>query len=196
MPATAESAARRGLLRCDRRPARGQRNANGIANAFLQQHAQGCARSDNAFRAHASFGQAEVQGIIAARSQRAININQVLHSADFGAQNDLIAAQSVFLRQAGGIQRAHHHGFHGHFARVFRLSQQRILVHHARQQRLVERSPVHADTNRLLVLDRDLDHGAEVVVVFRPMLTLPGLMRYLASARAQSGYFLSRMCPL
>ena len=31
---------------------------------------------------------------------------------------------------------------------------------------------------------------------FLPIETLPGLMRYFASALAQSGYFLSRMCPL
>ena len=31
---------------------------------------------------------------------------------------------------------------------------------------------------------------------FLPMLTLPGLMRYLESARAHSGYFRSRMWPL
>ena len=30
----------------------------------------------------------------------------------------------------------------------------------------------------------------------RPMLTLPGLILYFARARAQSGYFLSRICPL
>ena len=33
------------------------------------------------------------------------------------------------------------------------------------QKRLIERSPVHADPNRLLVLHRDLDHRPEVVVV-------------------------------
>ena len=33
------------------------------------------------------------------------------------------------------------------------------------EQCLVQRSPVHADTHRLLVLDRNLDHGAEIVVV-------------------------------
>jgi len=32
--------------------------------------------------------------------------------------------------------------------------------------------------------------------VLRPMSELPGLMRYLARARAQSGYFLRRMWPL
>jgi hypothetical protein len=32
--------------------------------------------------------------------------------------------------------------------------------------------------------------------VLRPISELPGLMRYLASARAHSGYFFSRMWPL
>ncbi len=41
----------------------------------------------------------------------------------------------------------------------------RVLVHHARQQRLVQRAPVHADPHRLLVFDGALHHGAEVVVV-------------------------------
>ena len=31
---------------------------------------------------------------------------------------------------------------------------------------------------------------------FLPMFTLPGLIRYFASARAHSGYFFSRMWPL
>ena len=108
-----------------------ERDADGVADAFLQQHAQRGARCHDAFGAHAGFGEPEVQRIIAARRQRAVDVNQVLHSADFGAENNLIGPQSVFLRQAGGIQRAHYHGFHGDFARVLGFGQQRILVHHA-----------------------------------------------------------------
>ena len=40
-----------------------------------------------------------------------------------------------------------------------------VLVHHLGEQRLVERAPVDADADGLLVLDGDFDHGAEVVVV-------------------------------
>ena len=54
---------------------------------------------DDAFRAHAGFGQSQMQRIIAARGQRAVDIDQVLHAADFGAEDDLVVAQAVLLRQ-------------------------------------------------------------------------------------------------
>jgi hypothetical protein len=39
-----------------------------------------------------------------------------------------------------------------------------VVIHHLGQQGLIERSPVHADPNRLSVLQRDLDDRAEVLV--------------------------------
>ncbi len=100
-----------------------ERNANRIADAFLQNHAHGGGGCHHAFRAHAGFGQSEMQRIVAARGQRAIDVDQILHAADFRAENNLVGAQAVFFRQRGGVQRAHHHRFHGHFAGVFRLGQ-------------------------------------------------------------------------
>ena len=141
-----------------------ERNSNRVADAFLQHYTHRGAGGDYALCSHARFGQAKMQRILAARGQRAINVDQILHAADLRAQNDLVGAQAELLRQVGGIQRAHDHRFHGYFARVFRLVQARILVHHAGEQRLVERSPVHADAHRLLILHRDFDHGAEIGV--------------------------------
>ena len=46
---------------------------------------------------------------------------QILHSADFCAQNDLVGAQPILLRQFRRVQRADHHRLHGHFARIFRF---------------------------------------------------------------------------
>ena len=105
-----------------------------------------------------------MQRIAAARRQRAVNVDQILYAADLRAQNDLVRPQPELFGQLRRIQRAHHHRFHGHFARVFRIGEARILVHHAGQQHLVERSPVHADAHRLLILHRDFDHGAEIRV--------------------------------
>ena len=141
-----------------------QRNANRVADAFLQQHAHRGARCHHALRAHPGFRESKMQRIFAACGQRAIDINQILHAADLRAENDLVGAQAELLRQLRRIQRAHHHGFHGDFAGVFGLVEPRILVHHAGQQRLVERSPVHADAHRLFILHRDFDHGAEIGV--------------------------------
>ena len=73
--------------------------------------------------------------------------------------------QAVASRRARPSAARLHHGFHGYVARVFRFGEPGVFVHHAREQLLVERSPVHADAHRLVVLDGHFDHGAEVVVV-------------------------------
>ena len=48
--------------------------------------------ADDAFRAHARFGQAKMQRILAAAGQLAIDVDQVLHAADFRAEDDLLRA--------------------------------------------------------------------------------------------------------
>ena len=39
-----------------------------------------------------------------------------------------------------------------------------VVVHHLREEILIERAPVHADAHRLVVLDGDLDDGAKVLI--------------------------------
>ncbi len=118
-----------------------QRHADGVANAFLQQHAQRRARSDDALGAHAGLGESKMQRIVAPRRQRTIDVDQVLHPTDFRAKNNLVRTQAVFLGQLGRVQRADDHSFHGDFAGVFRLGEARVLVHHASQQRLSQAIP-------------------------------------------------------
>ena len=62
-----------------------------------------------------------------------------------------------------------------------------VLVHHAGQQRLVERSPVHADPDRLLILHRDFNHGAEVVVVLASYADVAGIDAVLGQAFGAAG---------
>ena len=50
-----------------------------------------------------------------------------------------------------------------------------VLVHHAREQRAVERAPVHADAHRLAVFDGGFDHGAEIVVVLFADVDVAGI---------------------
>jgi len=123
-----------------------------------------------------------MQRILAARRQRAIHIDQILHAADLGAQNNLIRTQPILLRQLRGFERAHHHRFHGHFARVFRLRQARIFVHHARQQRLVERSPIYTNAHRALILHCDFNHDAEVVIILAADAHVAGIDAVLRQA--------------
>src|SRR5208283_3013402 len=92
----------------------------------------------------------------------------------------------------GRAQRALHHGFHGYIAGVLGLVQLGILVHQPRQERLIERAPVHADAYRLVVLDGDFDHGAEVVVVLLADRTVAGVDAVLGQRPRAFGILLQQ----
>src|ERR1700691_1772440 len=78
---------------------RSQRDSDDSANAFLHDHTHASPRSDHALVAHASFGKAKVQRVVATRGKSAVNVDQILHTADFRAENDLVWAQAEFLCQ-------------------------------------------------------------------------------------------------
>ena len=78
---------------------RRERGANGVADAFLQQHRERGGGGDDAFRSEAGFGEPEVQRVIALGGQLAINHDEILHAADLGAQDDLVAAEPVAVRR-------------------------------------------------------------------------------------------------
>ena len=89
-------------------------------------YAHGGARRDHALCAHAGFGEAKVQRIVAAGGERAVDVDQILHAADLRAQNNLIGAKAKFLaRDAAEFKRAHDHSFHRDFAGVLRLGEAR-----------------------------------------------------------------------
>ena len=71
-----------------------------------------------------------------------------------------------------------------------------VLLHLGHHQLLIERAAVDADTHRLAVVGRHLADGRELLVPPLAVPTLPGLMRYLSSAWAHSGYGVSRTWPL
>ncbi len=152
-----------------------QRHADGVANAFLQQHAQRRARSDDALGAHAGLGESKMQRIVAPRRERTVDVDQVLHPTNFRAKNNLIRTQAVFLGKLGRVERADDHGFHGNFAGVLWLGEAGVLVHHASQQGLIERSPVDADAHRLLILHRNFDHGGEVRIILAADADVAGI---------------------
>src|SRR5690606_32429542 len=141
-----------------------ERDANGVADALLQQHRQSGGRGDDALAAHAGLGQAQVQRVVAARGEVAIDGDEILHVADLARQDDGIAAQAEFLgaaRIADGRdhQRVAHYrlGFPG-------LGAAAVLVHLARHQFVIEAAPVDADAYRLVVAAGHFDHLGEIVV--------------------------------
>ena len=105
-----------------------------------------------------------MEWIIGARGENSVHRNQILHTRDFCGQNDAIVRQPAFLSQLGRAHRAFHHGVHGDVARIARLRQRGVCVHHLGEQLLIETAPVHADANGFSLCDGDLHDRAKVVV--------------------------------
>ncbi len=144
---------------------RRERDADGVADAFLQQHAERGRRRDDALRAHAGFGEAEMQRIVGAPGEIEIDRDQVLHRRDLGGQDDVVARQTDLFGALRGQERRLHHRLVHDAAGRFRRWRVGVLVHQMRQQLGVERAPVDADADWLAVLQRGFDDGAELPVL-------------------------------
>ncbi len=146
----------------------------------------------NALAAHPGFGEPQVQRVIAHRRQRAVDVDQILHPAHLGAENDLVVAQAVPFRRLRRLHRARHHGVQRHIARILRLGQGGVFVHHARQQGRIQRAPVHPDAHRFIVLRGHLDHGLEVVVVLAADIRIAGIDPVLGQRAGAFGILLQQ----
>src|SRR6185437_15843977 len=68
------------------------------------------------------------------------------------------------LGELSRTQRALEHGFDIDVASIARARAPGVLVHEGREEILVERAPVHSDTDGLVVRDGDLHYRTEVFV--------------------------------
>src|SRR5215470_3526592 len=151
----------------------GERDADGVADTILQQNGKPGGAGHDALGAYAGFREPEVQWVIGAWRELAIDVHEVLHARDLGREDDAIVGEARLLGQLCGLDGALHHGVHGHVAGAQGLAKLRVRVHHAREEVLVEAAPVDADADGLAVVDGHLDDGVEVVVVVLAA-TLPG----------------------
>ena len=111
------------------------------------------------------LGQPEVERVVAAGGEQAIDVDEVAHAADLGADDDLVVTEAGLLGQLGRAQRRLEHRLDHHVARVARFRETGVLVHELGQHGLVERAPVDPDPDRLVVVDRHLDDRREVLVM-------------------------------
>ena len=73
-------------------------------------------------------------------------------------------AESHFFSNKCRAQRALDHRLNVDFLRFTRLGASRIVVHQRREQILVERPPVHAYSDGLVVVERHLDDRSKILV--------------------------------
>ena len=171
---------------------RRERGADGVADAFLQQHRERGGGGDDALRSEAGFGQAEVQRVVALGGQHAIDHDQILHAADLGAEDDFVAAEAVAFGGLRGQEGADDDGVQRDFHGVQRFGQARVFVHHAREQGLIERAPVDADAHRAVVFDGGFDHDAEIVVVLLADVDVAGIDAVFGQGARAVGIFLQQ----
>jgi hypothetical protein len=151
---------------------------------------------DDALAAHAGLGEAEVQRVIAARGELAVDRDQVLHAADLGRQDDRSCAAGRSPRPRGAVERRKHHGLAHDLACVAGCGSC-AFSSISRASRSWSRLPQFTPMRTGLSLPAgDFDHGRRTARRACPRPTLPGLMRYLSSASAQAGYWLSSLWPL
>ena len=143
----------------------GEGDADGVSDASEEERCEAGGGGDDAFGAHAGFGEAEVEGVVAAGGEVGVDIDEVADAGDLGGEDDLVAAEAVAFGCGGVVERGDDHGFHHDVAGGPGGGGFGVLIHHAGEERLIERAPVDADADGLLMVDGDLNHGAEVVVV-------------------------------
>ena len=131
---------------------------------FLQQDAERGGRGDDALRAHAGFGQAQMERVIGTLAQHAVDRDQVLDRRDLGREDDAVALEADLLRPRRRQERRPDHRLARDCAGLEGLRARGVFVHERGQELLVERAPVGADAHRLAVADRDLDDLAELQV--------------------------------
>ena len=105
----------------------GEADADGVADAGEQQRREAGGGGDEALGAHAGFGEAEVQRVVAARGEVGVDVDEVADAGDLGGEDDLVVAEAVVLGGLGGVERADDHGFHHHVAGGQRLGELGVL---------------------------------------------------------------------
>ncbi len=103
--------------------------------------------------------------MIGALCKHCVNGDQILHLTDLGRQDDLVAAKADFFCKVCRNQRRLNNGFTHDFLRAQRRTLSLITIHQRGQQFLIKRTPVNADTDRLVVADCHFDDIGELLVL-------------------------------
>ena len=130
----------------------------------VEQHAHRRRRPDQALEAHAGFGQPEVQRLIGAPGQLAVDGDQIARPRGLARDDDLILAQTTLDRERGRLDRRQHHALVDDLLGGPAEIAVGVLLHLREDQLLVERAAVDADAHRLVVVHRHLADGRELLV--------------------------------
>ena len=143
---------------------RRERDANGVADPFGQQHGHRCRRPHQAFDAHARFGEPEVQRLIGRSRERPVDGDEIARTGRLARDDDLIAAQTAVDGQRRRFDRRENHAVVDDLLRRLAEIAIGVFLHPCDDELLVERSAVDADTHRLSTIHGHLADGGELLV--------------------------------
>ena len=128
-----------------------------------------------------------MQRLVGLPREVAIDGDQVARARNLARDDDLVLPQPRLDRQLGGLQRRDHHAL---VENLFRRAAERavgVLLHLRDDELLVQRAAVDADADRLVVVDRHLADGGELLVATAAGADVAGIDAVLVERAAQSG---------
>ena len=110
----------------------------------------------------------------------AIHLNEIGSCGNLSTENDPLVGQPVLLGQSSRFQGALDHRIHQNFTGLLGFRELGVAVHQTSQQFLIQRTPVHSNTNRLVILKGHLDHLFEILIVVLSHSDVSGINTVLA----------------
>ena len=105
-----------------------------------------------------------MQGIVAPASQLPVHTDQVLNSADFAGEDDLITIHTHFLSSERGVNRGRNQSLVHDLPGIPRLTSAAVHIHQVGKQLLIKTPPVHANAHRLIPPHGGLDHLTKLTI--------------------------------
>src|SRR4029078_2500668 len=110
------------------------------------------------------LGETEMQRLIGLLRERAIDGDEIAWPRHFAGNDDLILAQAALERELRRLERREHHAFVDDFLGAESELAVGVLLHPRHDELLIERPAVHADGDRLAVVEGALPDRRELLV--------------------------------
>ena len=175
---------------------RRQRDADRVADALVQEHAHRRGGPDEALHAHAGLGQSEVERLVGARGELAIDRDQVERPRDLARDDDLVLAQPRLQRELGRLEGGEDHALVDDFLGGVPEVLVGVLLHLLHDELLVQGAAIDADADGLGVLDGDLADRRELLVAPNTLADVAGIDPVLVEGPGAVGVLRQKDVPV
>ncbi len=147
--------------------ARGQRDADGVADPLVQEDPHGGCGPDQALDPHARLREPQVEGLPGPGGQIPVEGDELLGPGGLAGEDDLVLPQPAGEGELRRLERGEHHALGDDLLGSLPQVPVRILLHLGNDELLVQRSRVDADAHRFALVHGDLADGGKLFVPAR-----------------------------